>query len=98
MAFTIKKFRVRTETYHIGTYALPSGHAISAHCTITSGQPPKWIYSDIDDNLKPEDLTYWQQTIKPTLEGELKLKTGVNRATSRQLQKLKEITFGHVSR
>lgn len=94
MAFKIKRFKVTTETHHIGTYSLPSGHAISAHCTITSGQPPKWVYSEPPEGLSEVDREYWFTTIHPTLEGELKQKTGINRATSRRLQVLKEITFG----
>ena len=98
MAFKIKRVKVAVETHHIGTWSLPSDHAISAHCTIMSGQPPKWVYSEDPKGLKPEDQVYWDRVIFATLNALLKEKTGVNRRASRRLAALQERAVGHLSR
>ena len=85
MAFRLKRIRTQTHTYHIGTFALPSDHAISVHATVTTGQPPKWIYSDDPATLKPEDRAYWESVIRPTLQAELNKKRGENRHRARAL-------------
>lgn len=70
-------------THHIGTYALPSEHAISVHV-----RGDEWIYSEPVAGLTPEDRAFFEQEIAPTLEAELKKKRGENRHKVRRMKVL----------
>lgn len=85
MAFRIKKIRFIEQTYHIGSYALPSEHAISVHAKTGRMGAIEWIYSDDPETLKPEDRAFWESEIQPTLQAELKKKLGENRHRARAL-------------
>lgn len=85
MGFRIKKIRFIEQTYHIGTYALPSEHAISVHAKTGRMGMIKLIYSDDPTTLKPEDRAYWESEIRPTLQAELNKKLGENRHRARAL-------------
>lgn len=79
----IKKSTVRIHTHHLGTYALPSGHAISVHV-----KGSEWLYSEPVEGLKPEDREYFEKEIATTLGDELKKKCGENRHRIRRMKVL----------